>query len=62
VPHTVVLAPDLVIDMVYCGYWFWGRPSSYALWLDLQDLFRRTKADFDPTTAEARAAWQEAQR
>ena len=58
-PHTLVLAPGLVIDRVYCGYWFWGRPSAYQLWQDLQDLFRRTKADFDPTTDEARAAWQQ---
>jgi hypothetical protein len=50
----------LVIDKVYCGYWFWGRPSAYQLWEDLQDLFRRTKPDFDPTTPEARAAWQAA--
>ncbi len=61
VPHTVLLAPGLVIDKVYCGYWFWGRPSAYQLWQDLQDLFRATKADFDPTTPEARAAWQAAQ-
>jgi peroxiredoxin len=60
VPHTVILAPGLVIDKVYVGYWFWGRPSPYQLWEDLQDLFRRTKADFDPTTAEARAAWAKA--
>jgi peroxiredoxin len=57
VPHTLVLAPGLVIDRVYCGYWFWGRPSAGQLWLDLQDLFRRIKSDFDPTTSEARAAW-----
>jgi peroxiredoxin len=57
VPHTLVLAPGLVIDKVYVGYWFWGRPSAYQLWQDLQDLSRRIKADFDPTTAEARAAW-----
>lgn len=62
VPHTLVLAPGLVIDKVYCGYWFWGRPSVEQLWADLQDLFRRTKADFDPTTASARAAWQAAQQ
>jgi peroxiredoxin len=58
VPHTLVLAPGLVIAKVYVGYWFWGRPSAYQLWEDLQDLFRRIKPDFDPTTAEARAAWQ----
>lgn len=61
VPHTLVLAPGLVIDKVYCGYWFWGRPSPYQLWVDLQDLLRRIKADFDPTTPEARAAWQASQ-
>jgi peroxiredoxin len=57
VPHALVLAPGLVIDKVYVGYWFWGRPSAYQLWQDLQDLFRRIKPDFDPTTNEARAAW-----
>jgi peroxiredoxin len=61
VPHTLVLAPELVIDKVYVGYWFWGRPSPYQLWEDLGDLLRRIKADFDPTTAEARAAWDAAQ-
>jgi hypothetical protein len=61
VPHTLVLGPGLVIDKVYCGYWFWGRPSVDQLWADLQDLFRRTKADFDPTTPEARAAWRRTQ-
>jgi peroxiredoxin len=57
VPHTLVLAPGLVIDKVYVGYWFWGRPSAYQLWQDLQDLSRRIKADFDPTLPEVRAAW-----
>jgi peroxiredoxin len=61
VPHTLVLAPELVIDKVYVGYWFWGRPSPYQLWEDLGDLLRRIKLDFDPTTAEARAAWDAAQ-
>jgi len=55
VPHTLVLAPGLVIDKVYVGYWFWGRPSVYQLWEDLGDLMRRIKPDFDPTTPEARA-------
>jgi hypothetical protein len=61
VPHTLVVAPGLVIDKVYCGYWFWGRPSPWQLWADLQNLLRSTKADFDPTTEQARAAWQAAQ-
>lgn len=58
VPYTLVLAPGLVIDKVYVGYWFWGRPSPYQLWQDLGDLLRRIKPDFDPTTPEARAAWE----
>ena len=57
VPHTLVLAPGLVIDKVYVGYWFWGRPSAYQLWADLGDLFRRIKPDFDPTVDSVRAEW-----
>jgi peroxiredoxin len=58
VPHTVICEPgSLRIAKVYVGYWYWGRPSAYQLWLDLQEVFRRTKDDFDPTTEEARAAW-----
>jgi peroxiredoxin len=58
VPHTVILGPGLVVDKTYVGYWFWGRPSSYQLWEDLQDLFRRIKADFDPTEPAVRAEWE----
>ena len=61
VPHTILLAPGLVIERVYVGYWFWGRPSPYQLWFDLGELLARMQADFDPTTAEARAAWEAAQ-
>jgi peroxiredoxin len=61
VPHTVVLSPGLRIEKVYVGYWFWGRPSIYQLWADLQEIHARLKSDFDPTTPEARAAWAAAQ-
>jgi peroxiredoxin len=60
VPHTLVLAPGLVIDKVYVGYWFWGRPSPEDLWADVRDLMRRTKPDYDPLTPEARAMWETA--
>lgn len=61
VPHTLVLEPGgLVIDTVYVGYWYWGRPSPYQLWEDLQRVFRRTKRDFDPTVAEIREEWMAA--
>ena len=59
VPHTLILSPGLRVEKVYVGYWFWGRPSPEQLWLDLQGLLRRDKEDFDPTTPEARAKWEE---
>jgi peroxiredoxin len=60
VPHTLVVAPGLVVEKVYVGYWFWGRPSAYDLWADLRDLNRRIRADFDPTEPAARAEWEAA--
>lgn len=62
VPYTLVLSPGLKVEKVYCGYWFWGRPSPEQLWADLAELHMRIKPDFDPTTSEARAAWEEEQQ
>ena len=62
VPHTLVLAPGLVVDKIYCGYWFWGRPSVYDLWADLRDLSRRLRPDFDPLVPEVRDEWLVTQR
>jgi peroxiredoxin len=58
VPHTLILSENRRIERVYVGYWFWGRPSMDQLWTDLGDVLRRTKPDFDPTTPQARAAWE----
>jgi peroxiredoxin len=60
VPHTVVLGPGRRIEKVYVGYWFWGRPSSYQLWQDIQEILPRFTPDFDPTTPAAREAWHAA--
>jgi peroxiredoxin len=57
VPYTLVLAPGLVVDKLYCGYWFWGRPSVFDLWSDLRDLNRRIRPDFDPLVPEVRDAY-----
>lgn len=59
VPHTVVLAPGLVIFKVYVGFWFWGRPSIYDLWADLRELRQQYDYNFDPLVPEARARWYE---
>jgi len=61
VPHVLVLSPGLRIEKVYVGYWFWGRPSPYQLWEDLQELSMRLKPDFDPTTTAAKRAFKAAQ-
>jgi peroxiredoxin len=61
VPHTLILGPGRMIERAYVGYYFWGRPSAHQLWLDLQEVASRTYADFDPTTEEARAAWEASQ-
>ena len=61
VPHTLVLGPGLSISKVYVGYWFWGRPSPYQLWIDLQELTRRVKVDYDPTIPDVRAEWEQSQ-
>jgi len=31
VPHTLVVAPGLLMDKVTSGYWFGGRPSPHQL-------------------------------
>jgi peroxiredoxin len=53
VPHTLVLAAGLKIHSIYCGYYFWGRPSRDELWHDLREVFKQTKPDFDPTNTIA---------
>jgi peroxiredoxin len=61
VPYTIVLAPGLVVDKIYCGYWFWGRPSIYDLWADLRSLSRRIRKDYDPLVPPVREQWLAAQ-
>lgn len=58
VPHTVVLAPGLVIFKVYVGFWFWGRPSIYDLWSDLRELRREYDYNFDPLAPGVREEWE----
>jgi peroxiredoxin len=57
VPHTVLLSPGLKVEKVHVGYWFWGRPSPEQLWLELQEVTKRVKDDYDPTHPAVRARW-----
>jgi peroxiredoxin len=56
-PHTLVLAPGLVIYSVYNGYWFWGRPSFEDLRRDLREVTRRVRPDWDLAAPGLREAW-----
>jgi peroxiredoxin len=57
IPYTLVLKPGLIIDKIYNGYWFWGRPSFAELWQDLRALTREIRPDWDLSLPGLREAW-----
>lgn len=58
IPHTLVLKPGLVVHTIYNGYWFWGRPSTDDLWLDLRAASREVRPDWDLAKPGLREAWE----
>jgi peroxiredoxin len=62
IPHTIVLEPGLVIHKIYNGYWFFGRPTVEDLRQDLRVVIRKCRPDWDITTPELKAAWQEGRK
>jgi len=58
IPHTLVLKPGLVVHTIYNGYWFWGRPSTDDLWLDLRAASREVRPDWDLSKPGLREAWE----
>jgi hypothetical protein len=59
IPHTIVLEPALVIYKIYMGYWFFGRPTVEDLRQDLRAVLKKYRRDWDITTPEIKAAWQQ---
>jgi len=59
IPHVIVLEPGLVIHKVYNGYWYFGRPTMEDLRHDLRAVTMKCRPDWDITTPELRAAWQQ---
>jgi peroxiredoxin len=59
IPHTIILEPGLVIYKIYNGYWFFGRPTLEELRQDLRAVTRKCRPDWDITTPELKAAWQQ---
>lgn len=62
IPHVIVLEPGLVIYKIYMGYWFFGRPTMEELRQDLRAVTRKCRPDWDITTPEFKAAWQEGRK
>jgi peroxiredoxin len=57
VPHTVVLEPGLIVHKVYCGYWFFGRPTVEELRQDLRAVTAKCRPDWDLADPQLRDAW-----
>jgi hypothetical protein len=62
VPHVIVLKPGLVVYKIYNGYWFFGRPTMEELRQDLRAVTRKCRPDWDITTPELKAAWQQGRK
>jgi peroxiredoxin len=62
IPHTLVLRPGLVVYSIYNGYWFWGRPSIEELRLDLREVTREIRPDWDLTAPGLREAFDSGDR
>lgn len=45
-PTVVVLKPDMVVQAVYDGYWFWGRPTLEELRQDLRTVSEQVRPDW----------------
>jgi hypothetical protein len=59
IPHVIVLEPGLVIYKIYNGYWFFGRPTVEELRQDLRAVSKNCRPDWDITTVELKALWQQ---
>jgi peroxiredoxin len=62
IPHVIVLEPGLIVYKIYNGYWYFGRPTMEELRQDLRAVTKKFRPDWDITTPELRAAWQEGRK
>ena len=62
IPHVIVLEPGLVIHKIYNGYWFFGRPTVEELRQTCVLSARKCRPDWDITTPELKAAWQQGRK
>jgi hypothetical protein len=62
VPHTIVCEPGLIVNRMYNGYWFFGRPTVDELRHDLRAALMKHHWDWDLSDPEVRAARQRGER
>jgi peroxiredoxin len=62
IPHTIVLEPGLVVFKIYCGYWFFGRPTVEELRLDLRSVLKKSRPDWDIADPSLKAAWERGEK
>ena len=62
IPHVIVLEPGLVIHKIYNGCWFFGRPTIEELRQDLRAVSSKCRPDWDITTSDLKAAWQQGRK
>jgi hypothetical protein len=62
IPYTFVLEPGLKIHKIYNGYWYWGRPTTEELHLDLREVSERIRPDWRIDTLEMYSAWKNKQQ
>jgi len=48
IPYSFSLLPDLTVHNLYCGYWYVGRPTLDELRMDLREMMKKVRPDFDP--------------
>lgn len=62
IPHTIVLRPELVVQRVFNGYYYWGRPSMAELHQELREATRAVRRDWDITEPELRQKWERGEK
>jgi hypothetical protein len=60
--RLVTISTDNIIYKIYNGYWFWGRPTLEDLRQDLRAVTKKCRPDWDITTPELKAAWQQGKK
>lgn len=58
IPYTFVLEPGLKIFKIYNGYWYWGRPTTHELHMDLRQITEKIRVDWKIDTPEMRKKWE----